>query len=77
MQEELGQHEMARQVVLAVAEHAVLFRERLQLAPLGTLPVGGVRVRARAVPQTASLCKGMFREAGKTRNKLSPMRDVL
>lgn len=55
---------MAFQVVRFVAEHAVLFRERLQLPPLRTVPVGGMRLRQGAVPETIPLSEGMLGEAG-------------
>lgn len=56
---------MALQVVRLAAEHAVLFRERLELAALRTVPVGGLRLRQGAVPEALSVSEGMLGEAGK------------
>lgn len=56
---------MAFKVVRSVAEYAVLFRERLQLTPLRTVPVGGMCLWQGAVTETISLSEGMLREAGK------------
>lgn len=65
-QEKLRQHKMAFKVVRPAAEHAVLFRKRLQLTPLWTLPVGGVCLRQSTVPETVSVSEGMSGETGKT-----------
>lgn len=55
---------MALQVVRPLAEHALLFRERLQLPALRTLPIGGLRVRQGAVPEALAVSEGMPGEAG-------------
>lgn len=59
---------MAFKVVRFVAEHAVLFRKRLQLTPLRTVPVGGMCLWQGAVTETISVSEGMLREAGKILN---------
>lgn len=58
---------MAFKVVRFVAEHAFLFRERLELAALRTVPVGGMCVWQGTVSQTLSVSEGMPRKAGKRR----------
>lgn len=63
-QEELRQHQMAQQVVRLAAEHALLFRERVQLSALGIVPVGGMRMRQGAFAQTVSVRQGLFGKAG-------------
>lgn len=62
---------MAFKVVRSVAEHAVLFRKRLQLTPLRTVPVGGMRLWQGAVAETVSVSEGMPGEAGECRSLLS------
>lgn len=56
---------MAHQVVHSAAEHALLFRERVQLATLGIVLVGGVHLRQGAFTQTFAVCQGVLGEAGK------------
>ena len=55
---------MANQVVRAAAEPALLLRERLELAALGALPAGGLRLRPRALPQAYALGQGAAGETG-------------
>lgn len=55
---------MANQVVRAAAEPALLLRERLELAALGALPAGGLRLRPRALPQACALGQGAAGETG-------------
>lgn len=64
-QKKLRQHKMAFKVVRFVAEYAFLFRKRLELTPLRTVPVGGMCLWPGTVTETVSLSEGMLREAGK------------
>lgn len=63
-QKELGQHEMAHQVVRFAAKHALLFRERVQLSTLGIVPVGGMHMRQGAFAEALTVSQGVFGKAG-------------
>ena len=55
---------MAHEVVRSAAEHALLFRERVQLSTLGIIPVGGMHMRQGAFTQTLAVSQGVFGKAG-------------
>lgn len=70
-QKELGQHQMAHQVVRPAAKHALLFRERVELATLGIVPVGGLHLRQGAFAEALAVSQGVFGKTGMERARAS------